>query len=319
MKILLTGGSGTLGGYVIRELPGAGHQVSCLSRTAPRAGGATFIQGDIANADLVGRACHGHDAVVHMAAVPGPGRATPAQMTQVNVVGTVNVLEAALQAGVRKFVFASTAAAVGFCFQKRELVPDYLPLDEQHPCQPHDEYGMSKLMAELACKRYGDAFGMSAICLRVNNNWYLQRKEAEQAMGTGWAKGLTVDELWAKRYRKTILDPDGDWPTPGPPAPRKVLWAFTDARDAAQAFRLAVENDTLRQETFLISGDDTCSLVETPALVARYFPGVPLKAPLSGFASLWSHQKASRLLGYRPQYTWRESEFQRWLESAKGG
>jgi nucleoside-diphosphate-sugar epimerase len=315
MKIFLTGSSGTLGGYIIRELLGAGHQITCFDQVAPRVAGTDFVQGDIANADLLREACQGHEAVIHMAAVPGPGRATPAQMMQVNVVGTINVLEAALNASARKFVFASTAATVGFCFQKRDLVPDYLPLDEEHPCQPHDEYGLSKLMAELACKRYTDAFGMQTICLRVNNNWYLKREEAKLAVGAGWAKSFaTVDDLWTKRYRKTILDPDGEWVTPGPPAPHKVLWGFTDARDAAQAFRLAVENTKLQHEVFLVSGDDTCSLMETPALLARYFPSVPLKTSLTGFASLWSHAKATRLLGYQPQYTWRESDFRAWLD-----
>lgn len=66
-------------------------------------------------------------------------------------------------------------------------------------------------------------------------------------------------------------------PVPGPLVPHKVLWAFTDVRDAAQAFRLAVENDQIVHEVFLIHGDDTCSLVETGQLIGRYFPSVQLK------------------------------------------
>ena len=326
LRVLVTGGSGTIGGYVLRELLQAGHSAISFSRTAPRVEGPGFVQGDIMEPAQLADACQNQDAVIHLAAVPGPGRATPAQLLNVNVIGTVNVLEAAVQAGVSKVVFASSGAATGFSFQKQEIVPRYLPIDEEHPCEPQDEYGLSKLLGELTCKRYTDAFGIQTICLRINNNWYLERTSAEVAVRSGWAQQFTVEELWNKRYRKTIEDAEGNWPSPGPPAPRKILWAFTDARDAAQAFRLAVENDAIKHEVFLINGDDTCSREPTPLLIDRLRssldegeanatgPDIPLKEPLEGHVSLWSHAKATRLLGYRPRYTWRQSDFQSWIE-----
>ena len=324
LRVLVTGGSGTIGGYVLRELLQAGHTVSSFSRTAPRVEGAGFVQGDIMEPAQLPDACRDQDAVIHLAAIPG--RATPAQLLNVNVIGTVNVLEAAVQAGVGKVVFASSGAVTGFSFQKREIVPRYLPIDEEHPCEPQDEYGLSKLLGELTCKRYSDAFGIQTICLRINNNWYLERASAEVAVRSGWAQQFTVEELWRQRYRKTIEDAEGDWPSPGPPAPRKILWAFTDARDAAQAFRLAVENDSIKHEMFLINGDDTCSKELTSLLIDRLrsslgegeasptAPDIPLKEPLEDHATLWSHAKATRLLGYRPRYTWRQSDFQSWME-----
>ncbi len=326
MKILVTGGSGTIGGYVLRELLQAGHSVKSFSRTAPRVEGAGFVQGDIMQPAQLADACQDNDALIHLAAIPGPGRATPAQLLNVNVIGTVNVLEAAVNAGVGKVVFASSGAATGFSFQKQEFPPRYLPIDEEHPCEPQDEYGLSKLLAELTCKRYSDAFGIQTICLRINNNWYLERASAEVAVRSGWAQQFTVEDLWSKRYLKTIEDAEGDWPTPGPPAPRKLLWAFTDARDAAQAFRLAVENDTVSHEVFLINGEDTCSNESTPVLIDRLrsslgeesgnetVPELPLRTRLEGHASLWSHAKATSLLGYQPRYTWRQSDFQSWME-----
>jgi nucleoside-diphosphate-sugar epimerase len=326
LRVLVTGGSGTIGGYVLRELLRAGHSAASFSRTAPRVEGAGFVRGDIMEPAQLAGACQDQDAVIHLAAIPGPGRATPAQLLNVNVIGTVNVLEAAVHAGVGKFVFASSGAATGFSFQKREFLPRYLPLDEEHPCAPQDEYGLSKLLGELTCKRYTDAFGIPTICLRINNNWYLERAGAEVAVRSGWAQQFTVEELWRQRYRKTIEDAVGHWPSPGPPAPRKILWAFTDARDAAQAFRLAVENDSISHDLFLINGADTCSRDPTSLLIDRLrhsfsegaassaVPDIPLKAPLEDHASLWSHAKATRLLGYRPKYTWRQSDFQSWME-----
>ena len=316
MKILITGGNGTLGGYIVRELHKAGHSLSCFSRTPTPDADVRYIQGDIHEAGQLVDACQGHEAIIHLAGVPGPGRAAPAELLKVNVIGTVNFLEAALQTEIGRVVLASSGAATGFSFPQHKLIPKYLPLDEQHPCRPQDEYGLSKLLAEQTCRRYSDAFGIRTICLRINNNWYLIRKQADQVVGRGWAKSLTGSEdLWTRRYRKTIEDPhgEGDWPVPGPPLPANLLWAFTDARDAAQAFRLAVENDTIQHEVFLINGDDTCSTVETRDLVARHDGDVPLKVPLGGHATLWSYEKAQRILGYQPHFTWRDSDFSQWL------
>jgi len=315
MKIFVTGASGTLGGYILRELLNSGHTVTNFDREPSPIEGVKYVEGDITNPEQLFKAVLGHDAIIHLAAIPGPGRATPDQMMQINVIGILNVLEAAHKADAKKLVFASSGAATGFTFQKYKVLPEYLPLDENHPCHPHDDYGLSKLLGEITCKRYSDAYGMHTICLRINNNWYVDREGAEVAVGSSWAKQsqFTVEDLWTKRYRKTIEDPDGEWTIPGPPPPHNVLWSFTDARDAAQAFRLAVENDSILHDVFLINGDDTCSLIETQDLIDRYYPGVPIKATLNGHASLWSHEKATRLLNYNPRFTWRESDFSNWL------
>ncbi len=232
----------------------------------------------------------------------------------VNVMGTVNMLEAAVAASVPKIVFASSGATTGFSFQARAITPNYLPIDEAHPCSPQDEYGLSKLLGEQTCRRYSDAYGLATICLRINHNWCLDRAGAQVAVQAGWARGFAVEALWQERYLKVIKDPEGDWPTPGPPRPSNLLWAVTDVRDAVQAFRLALENTSITHEVFHINGDDTCSTTPTPILIERHFPQVPLNERLEGHASLVSHAKATQLLGYHPQHTWRNSDFSRWLD-----
>ena len=317
MKILVTGGSGLIGSYVLRSLKNSDHITSSYSRNKPLVEGVEFIKGDIMDADRLRDALSGQDAVIHLAAVPGPGRASPTRMIEINVVGTTHVLEGAVRSNVNKVVFASSGAATGFSFQTHEITPCYFPIDEEHPSHPQDEYGLSKLLAEITCKRYSDCYGLETICLRINNNWYLKRHEAEVATQSGWAKGLTVEELWNSRYRKTIEDnPSMDWPVPGPPPPRKILWAFTDARDAAEAFRLAAESRDISHEVFLINGFDTCAKMTTPNLLNYYYPNVPLKTSFEGHASLWSHEKATQMLDYRPQYTWRQSDFSDWLSGS---
>lgn len=312
MRILVTGGSGTLGGYILRDLIAAGHQVICYCRTPPAKPIGNVCLGDVADFDGLLRACAAQEAIIHLAAVPGPNRASPQQTVAVNLGGTINVLEAARQAGIGKVVFASSAAVLGFTFQKSPMVPQYFPVDEQHPCEPQDEYGLSKLLAELACKSYSQAYGIRTLCLRINHNWYLDREGASQSVQSGWARGLTIEQLWTQRYLRTIRDGEQHWPVPGPPSPRNNLWAVTDARDAAQAFRLAVEDQQLLHEVFFINGDDTCSLVANPILIANHYPDVALRAPIEGYASLVSHQRATHLLGFRPRYSWRQSDFWEW-------
>jgi nucleoside-diphosphate-sugar epimerase len=317
LKILVTGGSGRLGGYVLRELVRNGHQVASLGRHAPQVPDAAFIPGDILDPEGMASACRGQDAIIHLAAVPHPLRATPGELRQINVVGTYNVLDAAVKTGIGKVVFASSGAAMGMPFQvSGKLDPSYLPIDEYHPDNPEDEYGLSKLIGETICKRYADAFGIRIICLRINTNWSLDLEGAAIAgrSGPNAADPKPVEALW-ESYRKQIEEPEGPFPVPGPTAPRSNLWVVTDARDAGQAFRLAVENRQIQYGMFYICADDTCSLVPSRELVQRYFPSVPVRTALEGFASLFSHGRATELLGYRPEYSWRKSDFAEWLRT----
>jgi nucleoside-diphosphate-sugar epimerase len=318
MRVLVTGGNGLLGTYVIRELLSAGHQVTSFGRHRSSMIGTESLIGDVTDIGTLRPALAKQEALVHLAAVTGPRKTTPEQLLETNVIGTVNVLEAAVGAGIGKVVVASSGAATGFSFQREEMTPAYLPLDEEHPATPQDEYGLSKLLCEVTCARYTAAHGVSTICLRINNAWYVDRESASMALesaaaGSSWTKGLTLEEIWLGRYWKMLSEADGQWPQPGPPPPRKLLWAVSDARDVAQAFRLAVETNALRHEVFAINAYDTCSLTPSAELVRRHYPDVKLREPLTGFATLVSAQKAGRLLGYTPQFSWRNSDFRVWL------
>jgi nucleoside-diphosphate-sugar epimerase len=304
MNVLVTGGSGKIGGYVLRELLCAGHAVSNYSRTAPLIEQVRHIHGDITDLEQLREACEGHDAIVHLAAVPGPGITTPERLIYVNDRGTFTVLEAAVVAGARKVIFGSSKEAMNTDYGRRDTRPRYFPIDEEHPARPRNEYGISKLINEITCQRFSDSYGIQTIGLRINHNWYLDRAGAAVAVRSGWNREGTVEEQW-EGYRRYIVDPDRG---------RSNLWTVTDARDAARAFRLAVENDTIGHGVFLINGADTCSLEETPALAVRHYGDVPLRRPLAGFDSFVSTEKARRLLGYEPRYTWRQSEFRAWME-----
>ena len=309
MNVLVTGGSGKIGGYVLRDLLGAGHAVTNFSRTPPLVERVPHIEGDLTDLDQVRTACRGRDGIVHLAAVPGPGITSPERLMYVNVRGTYNVLEAAVRVGARKVVFGSSESAQNENFTDRDSYPRYFPIDDDHPAEPHTEYGISKLVNEIMCKRYSEVYGLPTICLRINHNWYLDREGVETAVRSGWSKDRTVERQWSG-YRRHVEDPT---------VSRGNVWAVTDARDAAQAFRLSLENEDIAHEVFLINGDDTCSLTETRELISRFYPDVPLKSQLGRHASLVSHEKATQMLGYRPEYTWRVSDFEEWRQEQLRG
>lgn len=313
MKILITGGSGALGQVITRDLLEAGHELTDYSLAPPVLPSMRSITGDITDMDGVRAACRGQDAVIHLAGIPGPGRAAPERIAQVNVVGTVNLLEAAVQAGIPKLIFASSMTAFGFGFSRYPFPPRYLPIDENHPAAPQDEYGISKLAAELYCRRYSDAFGIQTICLRLTSVCYLEREAAELAVrAAGFVRGWSVEQLWETRYKKSIELSDQEFPIPGPPSPYKNLWAYVDSRDAVQSFVRALACDGPRHQVFVINAADTLSLIPTPELLRRFYPQVSLREPLDGQAALVSCAQAGAILGYQPQYTWRKGNFEAW-------
>ena len=125
--------------------------------------GLTFLQGDIRDARAVGQAMAGRDVVFHMAASVGNKRSidSPILDAEVNVMGTLRVLEAARAAGVRKVVTSSSAGIFG------ELKT--LPIREDHAIDPDSPYGASKLCAEKETLAFGKLFGMETVCLRYFN------------------------------------------------------------------------------------------------------------------------------------------------------
>jgi nucleoside-diphosphate-sugar epimerase len=314
MKIFVTGASGSLGSYICRELLRAGHEVTGYSRSHGLLNDVRWIEGDAGNCAHLTRSVGSHDAIIHLAAIPGPGRAAAEKLVTENLHTTTCVLEAAVHSAIPQVVFASSGAALGFTFQRRISIPRYLPIDEAHPCEPQDPYGLSKLLCELTCRSYTSAFGLGTTCIRVNNAWYLDHAGAEVAVRCGWARNLTVEQLWESRYSRMVADASDDWPCPGPVSPRKNLWAVTDARDVARAFRLAVEQSPKGHEIVNLGGSETCSLRTTPELLVQYFPQIPLRRRISGFEPLISQEKATHMLGFQAEYSWRRSDFSEWLE-----
>ena len=222
MRVAVTGASGSIGAYVLEILRERGHELIAVGRTPPRRDDVRFTPAALEDEESLARGFAGARVVVHLAAVTSPFRAPTLDVLKTNVDGTFRVLEAAVRAGVGKVVFASSGAATGFSFPVRDRVPRYLPIDEEHPCDPDDSYGLSKLLGEQACARWSRAHELSTIALRINSTWYVDRAGAERVLGGGsWTRDLTLDELWS-RYRLQLEQPERERSVGlGPPPTRR--------------------------------------------------------------------------------------------------
>ena len=154
MRILVTGARGKVGSATVAALLDAGHDVTALDLGAPvfearrprRA--LAYIQADLTDAGDAFAAVRGHDAVIHAAALPEPTRNPPHAVFQNNLMATFNVIEAAVRFGVPRLVNVSSETVPGFFFPERPFLPDYAPVDEEHPIRPQDPYATAKHFGE---------------------------------------------------------------------------------------------------------------------------------------------------------------------------
>jgi len=168
--ILIVGGAGYIGSHMVKMLAKDGHRVIVLDNlTTGFADAARFgeklIVGDLADESLLDQIFTDYqfDAVMHFAAASlvGESMENPAKYYRNNVSNTLNLLDVMVKHQVLNFVFSSTAAIFG--------EPEYTPIDEQHPKNPINPYGASKLMVERILDDYAAAYGLNSVCLRYFN------------------------------------------------------------------------------------------------------------------------------------------------------
>ena len=177
MKALVSGGAGFIGSNIARLLLQEGHKVVVLDNllsgyrcNLEGLKSVAFFEEDIRDADSVAKAIEGIEVVFHLAASVGNTRSIehPVIDSDINIMGTLQILEAARQAGVRKVVFSSSAGIFG------ELTT--LPICEDHPVEPDSPYGASKLGAEKLCLAYSKLFPLECTCLRYFNVYGLNQR-----------------------------------------------------------------------------------------------------------------------------------------------
>jgi UDP-glucose 4-epimerase len=245
-------------------------------------GSAQFVCGDIKSAEAVRRAMHGVDLVVHLAANTGVGPSVEDPLADClnNVVGTLNTLEAARQAGARRFIFASSGAPVG------EVVP---PIHEEVVPRPVSPYGASKLAGEGYCSAYARTFGLETVGLRFGNVY-----------GPGSGHKSSVVAKFIKDARTTgVLHINGDG---------SQTRDFIYIDDLVQAVLVAASTRGVGGEIFQIATERETSVAEIADLVKSKLalfgipsPRVVYEIPRKGdVARNYSDtSKARRLLGWK--------------------
>lgn len=168
MKALITGGAGFIGTNIVRQWLDMGHEAVVLDNLSSGyrqnlLPGVGFVEGDIREFDDVEQAIEGCEVVFNLAASVGNKRSidNPLEDSSINILGLLQVLEAARRHEIRKVVHSSSAGIFG------ELKT--LPISEDHPQDPDTPYGVSKLAGEKHCLAYNKLYGMENVCLRYFN------------------------------------------------------------------------------------------------------------------------------------------------------
>jgi nucleoside-diphosphate-sugar epimerase len=280
-RVVVTGGSGKLGRACVRDLVEHGYDVLNADRVPSSDPRCPFVSVDVEDMGevmgVLGPLDDRHervDAVVHLAAIPAPGMTPNATVFRLNAISTYNVFEAARRLGIANVVWASSETLLGLPL---DIPPAAIPIDEEQAARPESAYSLSKLVGEV----------MAAEFCR-------------------WDPALKIAGL---RF-SNVMEPHEYADFPGFDADATVrkwnLWGYIDARDGAQAIRMALEADFTGAEAFIIANADTVMSRPNAELVAEVFPGVPFDDAVGANETLLSIEKARRMLGYEPEHSWRD-------------
>ncbi len=283
MKVLVTGARGKVGRAAVAAFQEAGHDVRATDLMPPtfeRPGEdeADYVQAELTDAGEAFAVVRGADAVVHAAAIPEPTRNPPHIVFQNNLMGTFNTLEAAIRFGVPRFVNISSETVPGFFFPEREFLPDYVPVDEEHPIRPQDPYATAKHFGEQLMDAAIRRSDIRAISIRPC--WVQHEGNYERNLGP-------------QVRDASVLSPN--------------FWSYIDAYDLADAIVLAAESDLPGHEVFYIASPDNVGSRPFEKIVREYYgDDIEIKPLAREDASGISCAKAEKMLGYSPKRSWKD-------------
>ena len=251
-----------------------------------------FVLMDITKPDDVREAVKEVDAVVHMAAAGCVNiyDVTYEDTIRVNVLGTLNLLQAAVENNIKKFIYMSSIRVYGLPTERDTV--KYFPIDEEHPLNALQHYGISKVLAEDLCRGFARNYDISIISLRPGHIINVQHK------------GSTYKEITTKQ---AIEDN------------KSTLYTHVDRRDLGQAIKLALESSISGFEVFNIVSEDHYLDIDSVDFIKEFYPNVKDIRNIDEFnrskkKSLIDINKAKSLLGYKPQYS-----YERYLDWIKKG
>jgi nucleoside-diphosphate-sugar epimerase len=273
MRIVVTGGSGKGGRWVVKDLRAHGHDVLNADLVHDGSEHGLSVVTDLTDLGQCQDILVGADAVVHFAAIPAPELRPEGETFRINALSTYNVFQAAVAAPVRRVVWASSETVLGLPFDRP---PDFAPIDESITPRPESSYSLSKLVGETMAVEFARRTGVPFVGLRISN----------------------------------IMEPTDYTKFPGFQSDARLrkwnLWGYVDARDVAAAVRGALEADTTGAEVCIVAAADTVMSRDSADLMAEVFPDVPLRREVRGRETLLAIDHARDMIGYRPAHAWQD-------------
>jgi nucleoside-diphosphate-sugar epimerase len=296
MKVLITGASGRLAGYVIHELADR-HELVLTSRHKPPKDLSEYqwVLGDLTKFEDCQHMVKGVEAVQHIGAQPWPvdhpqhrARAEeqniPFDTTfRTNLLGTYYLMQAAIEAKVCIVVMTGSSSALGHTWRisGTPFPIRKLPIDETHPCFPEDSYSFTKLTGELLLASYTRAYGIRTYVTRP-------------------AKIVPEEE---RRKMAANAKPTTTW--------TDEMWCWVGSEDVASAHRLLMEaaDDLPPHDVYFLNSDDTTALEPSYELVKRLKPDLMpifLESNIKGHQSFVSNNKIKRAVDWKHKTSWRK-------------
>jgi nucleoside-diphosphate-sugar epimerase len=270
MRIVVTGGSGKAGRWVVADLRARGHDVLNVDLVHDGSAHGLCVVTDLTDLGQCHEVLAGADALVHLAAIPAPELRPAGETFRLNALSTYNVFSAATERGARRVVWASSETVLGLPFDEP---PPYAPIDEEQ-VRPETSYALSKLVGETLASQFSRQARIPFVGLRISN--IMEPPDYERF--ASWQDD--------PRQRK--------W----------NLWGYIDARDVAQAVRRGLEADVSGSQVCIVAAADTCMTRPSADLMAEVYPTVPLRRPVEGRETLLTIDRARAILGYEPEHSW---------------
>ena len=281
-RVVVTGGAGRLGRAVVERLvPRCELTVLDIATPAPSrmVPGVRYVEASITDYESMKRAFAGQDAVIHLAAIPNP-RTAPAPVTfNTNVQGAWVIMQAAEEAGVHRVSVASSDSVFGLSYNPPDWPPQYLPVDEVHPCRPTEFYSLSKYVTETVAQSFAARRKMEVLVIRPVHVVFPPEYPELEACGS---------------------DPQN-----------YHFWAYVAPEDVAQGFEKTLAVAYRGYDVFLISAGDGLNTLPTLDLAVKRWGKLPtVRRPdyykTNPMASVIDITKACEVLGYEPSVNWRD-------------
>ena len=271
MRVVVTGGTGKAGRWVVRDLRERGHDVLNVDVNHDGSAHGLCVLADLTDLGQCQEVVAGADTVVHLAAIPAPEIRPAGETFRNNAMSTYNIFAAAVDRGVGRVVWASSETVLGLPFDDP---PAYAPIDERHPTRPETSYALSKLVGEAMAEQFTRRSGIPFVGLRISNIM----EPPDYARFPSWQ-----DDAQARKWN---------------------LWGYVDVRDVAQAVRRSLEAEVTGAEVAIVAAADTCMRRDSADLMAEVYPGVALTRSVEGRETLLAIGHAREVLGYAPEHSW---------------